>query len=144
MSRAAIPPLLDRGRYLVLVALSRVGNTPDGTAGIISDKQRSVFGDGKRGRTSPNFRTLFAGYPEPGREILIETFRPAVLERHAHDLVADGPRSIPRTFESHESVAFVFWRKLVAFIENKIKHRRMRLEQQVGGNCCLYLVRRPA
>src|SRR5437660_217399 len=102
MSRAAVPPLLDPGERLVLFALAHVGNAPDGTARIIGDQQRSILGDRKRGRTSPHFRTLFTGYPEPGREILIETFRSAILERHAHDLIADWLRSIPRTFESHE------------------------------------------
>src|SRR5262249_37174524 len=113
---------------LVRVALARVGEAPDCTACIIGDQKRSVLGDRKRGRTPPHFRALFTGYPEPSSEIFIESFRSAILERYAYDLVTDGLRSIPRTFESHESMASVFRRELIAFIKNEIEHRRMRLE----------------
>src|SRR5215471_21100364 len=103
------------------VACAGVGNTPDRAAGVIRDQQRAILGDCKRGRASPHFCALLTGYPEAGGEILIEAFRSAVFERHAHDLVASGLRPVPRTSKSHESVTFVFGRELVAFIEDKIE-----------------------
>src|SRR5215469_6951054 len=97
------------------VVRAGVGNTPDRAAGIVSDQQRSILGDRKRGRASPYFCAPLTGDPEAGGEILIEAFRSAIFERHAHDLVASRLRPVPRTSKSHERMTFVFGRELVAF-----------------------------
>src|SRR6516165_714028 len=107
------------------VALASVGNTPDCTARVVRNQQRSVFSDRQCGGTSPHFRPLLTRNPEPGGEVLVESFRSAVLERHAHNLVADRLRTIPRALESYESATFVLWRELVTFIESEVEHRRM-------------------
>jgi hypothetical protein len=69
------------------------------------------------------FCASLAGYPKPSGKILIEPFRSAVREWHAHDLIASWLCTVPRTFEGDESLAFVFRRELVALIENKVKYR---------------------
>src|SRR5215471_7760714 len=100
------------------VTRAGIGNTPDRAARVISDQQRAILGDCKRGRASPHFCALLTGYPEAGGEILIEAFRSAVFERHAHDLVASGLRPVPRTSKSHESVTFVFGDQVVLVARN--------------------------
>src|SRR6516225_12278471 len=104
------------------VARAGVGDTPDRAARVISDQQRAILGDCKRGRAPPHFCALLTGYPEAGGEILIEAFRSAIFERHAHNLVASRLRPVPGTFKSDESITFVFGRELVAFIEDKIEY----------------------
>ena len=79
---------------LCCVALARIGDTPDCAAGIVGDEQRAVARDRKRRGPSPHFRAPLAGDPEAGDEILVVTFGPAVLERHAHHLVARRLRAI--------------------------------------------------
>ena len=46
-----------------------VGNTPDRAARVISDQQRAILGDCKRGRASPHFCALPTGYPEAGARL---------------------------------------------------------------------------
>src|SRR5437879_3649811 len=72
-----------------------VGDAPDRAAGVVGDEQRAVLGDGERRRAAPDLGTLFAGDPKAGCEILVIAFGPAVLERHAHDLVAGRYRAVP-------------------------------------------------
>jgi len=68
------------------------------------------------------------------REILVIAFRPSVLERHPHDLVAGRDRAVPRPYERDKQAAFVFRRELVALVEDQVEQRGMRGEQQVGGD----------
>jgi hypothetical protein len=84
-------PSLNRRRDLTL----RAQGFHSGASSL--RKQRAVARDRKRRRPSPDFRAPLAGDPEPGDEILVMTFRPAVLERHAHHLVARW------LFEAHSS-----------------------------------------
>jgi hypothetical protein len=51
------------------VARASVGNTPDRAARVISDQQRAILGDCKRGRASPHFCALLTGYPEAGARL---------------------------------------------------------------------------
>src|SRR6266404_7342390 len=132
------PRLLDRragdfGRALV-------GDPPDRAAGIVGDEQGAVLGDRERRGAPPDLGALFARYPKAGREILIISFRPPVLERHAHDLVAGRYRAVPRTLQRDESVTLVFGRELVRLVEDEVEQRGMGLEQQIGGNRRLDLV----
>ena len=83
--------------YSGTVGRAGVGNAPDRAARVISDQQRSILGDCKRGRASPHFRALLTGYPEAGGEILIEAFWSAVFEWDAYDLVASRLLPVPRT-----------------------------------------------
>ena len=46
-----------------------VGNTPDRAARVISDQQRAILGDCKRGRASPHLCALLTGYPEAGARL---------------------------------------------------------------------------
>src|SRR6516162_11467637 len=114
---------------------------PDRAAGIVGDEQRTVLGDGERGRTSPDFSALLARYPEAGDEVLVVVLRPSVLERHAHHLVAGGLRAIPGPLERDERTALVLRRELFAFVENQIHRRRMRLEQQIGSDRRVHFLR---
>src|SRR5271168_1193270 len=64
-----------------------VGNPPNRAAGVVGDEQRAVFRDGKRSGAAPDLGAFFAGSPEAGREVLVVTFGPAVLERHPRDFI---------------------------------------------------------
>src|SRR5262249_60089465 len=96
-------------------ALAGIGDAPDRTAGIVGDEQRTILGDGKRSRASPDFSALLARYPEAGDEVLVVVLRPAVLERHAHHFVAGGLRAIPGPLERNEGAPFVLRREMLAF-----------------------------
>src|SRR5919109_1206160 len=79
------------GRGRASVRLARVAHFPDRAAGVVSDEERPVLGDGERGRPSPYFSAPFARRPEAGHEILVVARRLPVLERHAHHLIAGRP-----------------------------------------------------
>src|ERR1700674_2974380 len=62
---------------------SRIGDAPDGTAGVVGDQQRAVLGDRQRHGASPDLGATEARQPESGHEILVKSLRAAILERHA-------------------------------------------------------------
>src|SRR5438552_2861133 len=64
----------------VLGRRALVRNAPDRAARVVGDEQRAVLGDGERGGAAPDLGALVAGSPEPGREILVISLRPAVLK----------------------------------------------------------------
>src|SRR5437762_14273069 len=59
---------------------SLIGNPPDRASRVVGDEQGAILGDGERGGAAPYLGTLFARYPEAGREILVVALRPAGLE----------------------------------------------------------------
>src|SRR5262247_117161 len=59
--------------------LARVAHLPDRAAGVVGDKERTVLGDGERGRPAPHLGAPFARRPEAGHEILVVTYRLPVL-----------------------------------------------------------------
>src|SRR5262245_34673393 len=75
--------------------LTRVAHLPDRAAGVVGDKQRTVLSDGERGGSSPHLGTPFARSPEAGHEIFVIARRLAVLEWHAHHLVAGRLGAVP-------------------------------------------------
>ena len=103
------------------VARAGVGNTPDRAARVVSDQQRSILGNREGGRTPPYFCASFAGYPEPSGKILIEAFRSAIREWHAHDLIAGRLGTIPRAFQCNESAVLVFRGELVDRVEDDVQ-----------------------
>src|SRR6516164_1486311 len=133
-ARRSARPLRSRllRRYGGVLGGALVGDAPDRPAGVVGDEQRAVLGNRQRGRATPDFGALLARDPEAGREILVVAFRPAVLERHPHDLVPGRDRAVPRAFHRDKQAALVFRRELVALVEDQVEQRGMRLEQQVG------------
>src|SRR5438270_3669659 len=83
---------------------SGVGDAPDRAAGVVGNQQRAILGDGERRRPAPHFGAMQARGPEPGDEVLIEALRLAVLERHAHDLVAGRFGAVPGTLQRDEGI----------------------------------------
>src|SRR5712671_3048962 len=117
-----------------------VGDPPDRAAGVVGDEQGAVLGDRERGGAPPDLGALLARRPEAGGEILVIAFRPAILERHADDLVASRFRAVPRALQRDESMTLVFGRELLRLVEDEVQQRGMRLEQQIGCDCSLDLV----
>src|ERR1700746_2612274 len=89
------PRALDRSAGVLGGAPLR-RNAPNCAAGVVSDEQGAVLGDGERGGAAPDLGALFAGSPEPGREILVIPLRPAVLEWDARDFIPGRYRAVPR------------------------------------------------
>src|SRR5690349_5544810 len=102
----AVPSLRRRAgalrRHAALLLRARVGDAPDGAAGVVGNEQRAVLGDGERGRSAPHLGAMHARDPEAGGEVLVPALRTAILERHAHYLVADRLRPVPRALHRHE------------------------------------------
>src|SRR5215831_13727939 len=123
-SAASRPRLRIRSGFLrrrggMLGGGALVGNAPDRSAGVVGDEQCAVLGDRECRRAAPDLGTLLARGPKAGREILVIAFGPAVLERHARDLVTGRYRAVPRAFDGDEQAALVFRRELVALVEDE-------------------------
>jgi hypothetical protein len=105
-----------------MLPLAGIGHPPDCAAGIVCNQQRAVPRDCERRRTSPHLGTLFARNPKTCGKIFIVAFRPTILERHTHDLVASWFGAVPRAAQRDEGAAFVFCWKL-ALVEHNVDLR---------------------
>src|SRR5882724_11021486 len=89
---------------------ARIADAPDRPAGIVRDEQCAIFRDRQRGRATPYLGAVNAGGPEADGEVLVPAFGLAILERHAHHLVAGRLGPVPRALESDERASAEFRR----------------------------------
>src|SRR5579871_3064621 len=120
-----------RASWLIDDLLSYVADLPDGVRSIVADEQRAVVGNGYAHGTPPN---IAAFSDKAGEEVLVLAAGPAVLHRHADDLIAGALFAVPGAVLGSKGIAAILFRKLLAFIEGHFQRSKVRLQDHIGGD----------